>query len=67
MRADPTPRPPLAAEHPASEIPKLALRRDPRYAVLAHTTLAGTCLPTAAPAEKLARELCARKDLGLQG
>jgi hypothetical protein len=57
----------LAAEDLASEIPKLALRRDPWYLVLAHTSLAGTHVPTAAPAEKLARELCARKDLGLQG
>ena len=67
LRADPTPRPSLSGEDAASEIPKLALRRDPFYAALAHTTLDGTHLPPAALAEKLARELIARKDLGLQG
>jgi len=67
MRADPTPRQSLAAEDPAGEIPKLALRRDPWYAALAHETLDGARLAPAALAENLARELCARKDLGLQG
>jgi shikimate kinase len=67
MRADPPPRPSLSGEDPASEIPKLAPRRDLWYAALAHTTLDGRYLPPAAPAEESARELCARKDLGLQG
>jgi shikimate kinase len=66
LRADPTPRPSLTGEDPASEIPKLARRRDPFYAALAQTTLDGTRLPPAALAEELARELCARSDLELQ-
>jgi shikimate kinase len=69
MRADPTPRPSLTGltgEDPASEIPKLALRRDPLYAALARTTLDGARLSPALLAEELARELTAREDLGLQ-
>jgi shikimate kinase len=67
MRADATPRPSLTGEDPASEIPKLALRRDPLYAALAHTTLATAGLPPAALAERLARELRAGKDLDPRG
>jgi shikimate kinase len=67
IRADPTPRPSLTGEDAASEIPNLALRRDPLYAALAHTTLDGTRLPPAALAKELARELMTRKDLELHG
>ncbi len=67
LRADPTPRPSLTGEDPASEFPKLALRRDPFYAALAHTTLDGTRLPPAALAEKLARELTAHEHIERQG
>jgi shikimate kinase len=65
MRADPTPRPSLTGEDPAREIPKLALRRDPLYAALAHTTVDGALLPPAKLAEELARELRTRVDLDL--
>jgi shikimate kinase len=67
MRADATPRPSLTGEDPASEIPKLALRRDPFYAALAHTTLDAAGHPPAALAERLARELRAGKDLDPRG
>jgi shikimate kinase len=67
LRADRTPRPPLTGEDAASEIPKLALRRDPLYAALAHTTLDTAGLPPAALAERLARELRAGKDLDPRG